>query len=774
MTTVMAGAGGVTAPGYAAPPSGQEAPDADSAGERSAEEVLFEADSVWRDYEDGPINAEGDVRAYFGDRYLRADKLIYDPATDIVIAEGNVSITDANLETAFAGRVELSGDLRDGIAENFSALLSENARLAAESAVREQGARTKLRNAVYTACDVCTKEGEGKTPTWRIKALRVTRDQERKVVRYHHAFLEIKGVPILYAPYLQTPDPSVERQSGFLPPNVGASSRLGFNIELPYYLAISNHQDATLFPKFTATDGVLWQAEWRRRGNHGYHVLSGGVIQDKNQNPDEDVPTTRWHIFGRGHRDFGDHWRASYDVERVSDDTYLRQYDVERRGDLRQELDRGRTNQLRSNARLTWRENNSHLTIDTYAFQGLRAVDDARTIPKILPLIDFRHEFKDEVAGGRASIGANFASLYRTGGVDSQRITTTANWDRDLVTRGGHRFHFFAEARADAYYYQDLDLGTEICSSATAACAADFPGFSTGDTKEWVSRLAPTAGVEWSYPLARDFHGARIFLEPRVQLIASMSDRNSSAIINEDSQSIEFDYAGLFDYNKATGFDSFEDGQRMNIGLTASAIFPNGISIEGAIGQQLRIQSTNAFDLTSGLGDKKSDLVGAFNVRFSDRFGVENRFRIDNNTGNIRRAETIAFYKDKRFQANASYVRLIDENTNYDPTMSNSDPIEIREELAARANVRLSHNWSVGGAWRVNLNADPIDPITNEPIIGVPGDSVVRTIRQDFTVGYRDECSTLAITLRRDRTRDANLEPDNAILLTFTLKSLVD
>ena len=171
-----------------------------------ADQVLFEADTVLREYDDGPIIAEGDVRAFFGERYLRADKLIYDPAADIVIAEGNVSITDENLDTAFAGRVELSGDLRDGIAENFSALLEDNTRLAAESAVRERGARTRLNKVVYTSCDVCTGDGKEKKPTWRIKSLRVTRDEERKVIRFHHAFLEIKGVPIFYVPFLQTPD----------------------------------------------------------------------------------------------------------------------------------------------------------------------------------------------------------------------------------------------------------------------------------------------------------------------------------------------------------------------------------------------------------------------------------------------------------------------------------------------------------------------------------------------------------------------------------------
>ncbi|CAK9039519.1 Chaperone SurA (Peptidyl-prolyl cis-trans isomerase SurA) (PPIase SurA) (Rotamase SurA) [Durusdinium trenchii] len=624
------------------------------------EEVLFEADTVTREFDDGPIVAEGNVRAFFGERYLRADRLIYNPASDIVIAEGNVSITDEDLETAFAGRVELSGDLRDGVADNFSALLEDNARLAAENAVQEQGARTRLNRAVYTACNVCKDNGRKKTPTWRMKALRVTRDKERKVIRFKHTFFELKGVPILYMPFVQAPDPSVERQSGFLPPRIGASSRLGFNLEVPYYLAISNSQDATFFPRFTANDGTLWQGEYRRRGKRGYHVLSGGIIDSTNA-PEppppapgapfiESTPGVRWHYFGKGFRDFGESWRVSYDFERASDDDYLRQFDIIRRGDLRQELDRSNTNQLRSNARVAWRRGANNLTFDTFLFQGLRAQDDASTIPHVLPLINYQRRLQSRVAGGNVSVGANIASLYRTGGTDSQRFTASAFWDRDVITNSGHRFKLFAEARGDAYFFQDLDQGTEI-----------LPGV-PGDPTQFEARFAPSAGVEWSYPLARNTGGARFVIEPRVQIVASPTGVNRSEIINEDSQSIEFDYAGLFDFNKSTGFDAFEDGQRLNVGLAGSAVWDHGLSIDASVGQQFRIQDTSAFDPSSGLGETKSDIVGSFNLRYKNLFGLENRFRIDDNLGDIPRAESRVFFNVGPLSNSATYVRLNEEN----------------------------------------------------------------------------------------------------------------
>ncbi|MEM9014381.1 MAG: LPS assembly protein LptD [Pseudomonadota bacterium] len=759
LSTVLSGAAGAAWAQdnaiYAEPSPNPLAQFVDLDEEPEEAAILFEADSVSREIDGGPITAEGDVSAFFGERYLRADRLIYDPATDIVYAEGDVAITDENLETAFAGRVEITGDLRDGIVENFSALLAENARLAADSAVREQGARTRLNRAVYTACNVCDDDGEAKTPTWRVKSLRVVRDEERKVVRFYHAFFEIKGVPVFYVPFLQGPDPSVERQSGFLAPSIGASSRLGFNLELPYYLAISNSQDATFSPKYTTNDGVLWQGEYRRRGKKSYHVLAGGVINydnrvtdDAGRREDENgIPGVRWHYFGEGYKDVGDHWRLSYDLERISDREYLRQYDVEREGDLRQELDRSRTNRLRSNARAQWRRNGHNLTIDSYVFQGLRATDDASSTPYVLPSFDYRYDFSRRLAGGRTSINANTTFLLRTGGTDTQRFTASAYWERDIITRGGHRFNLFAEARADAYYFTDLDQGTEICSDSAADCAADFPGLTSDDTSTFETRLAPSIGLEWSYPLYNNIGGVGVFIEPRIQAVASPARQNPLEIINEDSQSIEFDYAGLFDYNKATGYDTFEDGQRINVGVAATAEFPFGLTVEGSAGQQFRLQTTNAFSPSSGLGDTQSDIVGSLNVKYKEIVGVENRFRIDNDTGSIQRAESMARFSLGPVLGNLTYVRLNEENI--------AAALVRREELTALGRIKITDHWSLGGAWRIDLEQD-------------------RTIRQDFIVGYQDECMTVALTYRRDRTEDDNLEPDNAFLVSFTLRSLVD
>ena len=59
----------------------------------------------------------------------------------------------------------------------------------------------------------------------------------KKQLIYDHALLRIYDIPVLYFPKFFHPDPSVERQSGFLKPQLNNSNILGNSITLPYFLA---------------------------------------------------------------------------------------------------------------------------------------------------------------------------------------------------------------------------------------------------------------------------------------------------------------------------------------------------------------------------------------------------------------------------------------------------------------------------------------------------------------------------------------------------------
>ena len=75
-------------------------------------------------------------------------------------------------------------------------------------------------------------------------------------------------MPVLYFPKFFHPDPSVDRQSGFLQPRINKSNILGDSITSPYYFAISESKDFTLNPTFFDSGINSFQGEYRQENSN--------------------------------------------------------------------------------------------------------------------------------------------------------------------------------------------------------------------------------------------------------------------------------------------------------------------------------------------------------------------------------------------------------------------------------------------------------------------------------------------------------------------------
>jgi LPS-assembly protein len=75
-----------------------------------------------------------------------------------------------------------------------------------------------------------------------------------------HARLRIRGIPVLYTPYINFPIDD-RRKSGFLVPSIGSSDDNGFELITPYYWNIAPNLDATFYPRYMSKRG----ADARRR-----------------------------------------------------------------------------------------------------------------------------------------------------------------------------------------------------------------------------------------------------------------------------------------------------------------------------------------------------------------------------------------------------------------------------------------------------------------------------------------------------------------------------
>jgi LPS-assembly protein len=550
--------------------------------------VALVADTVEYDTTTGQVTATGNVEIYYGERTLTADKIVYDNTTGRIGAEGNIVLRDASGATVFADFADLDAELRDGLVRGARSVLGENIKLSAAEAHRIDARFNTLTKAVYSPCKVCANDP---VPLWRIRARRVIHDEAEKVIHYEDATLDVMGVPIVWLPWFSHPDPTVTRASGFLVPEFRQSSVYGLGAQVPYYWVIDDYSDVTFNPLITSNDGVIGALEYRRDFEAGPFEIAGSLTRNDYEGSDE----FHGHIEARGLFNLDDGFRWGFDGIAATDDGFLRRFDFSDEDRLTSELFLRRY------------QDSGFVDATAVYFQSLRDDESEGQIPIALPDFDARHEMPGLFLGGDLGVFASSAVLLRGKGVDDGRVSIGADWDRRRILPSGLSLRGFAEVRGDIFVKDDFGG----INSAT-----DF-------------RFSPLAGVEARFPLIHtESSGVAHVLEPIAQAIIAPYGVNQSSITNEDSQVTEFDETNLFDTSHFTGFDAFEEGPRLNLGLRYERISPSGLNFDASAGRVLRFRGADEFSNGSGLRDAASDWVGAWSAGYDPYITVRQRLRI--------------------------------------------------------------------------------------------------------------------------------------------------
>lgn len=686
--------------------------------------VLMKADSLIYDKNFGTVTASGNVEISQGHRLLIADTVFYNEGQDIMTASGNVTLMEPSGEVLFADYMELSDEMRAGVLRNIRLLLDEDTRIVANSARRSGGNRTEMSKAVFSPCKLCALHPE-EAPLWQIKAVRVVHEQEARDVAYYDAWLEMFGIPVLYTPYFEHPDPTVKRRNGLLAPTYGSSSRLGIQLTTPYYWNIAPHRDATFKPTFTSDEGVVWGAEYRERTLTGDYYVDASINYG-DERDDEGFKTGssefRGHVFSNGHFQLDPVWNYGYEFERASDDTYLSFYRINSK------------DTLTTRPYIEGIKSRSYASGNAYFFQGLNIDDDQDKIPMVLPLLNLNHRGEPGAYGEFNSFDANFMTVHRIDGADSRRLSLEAGWHLPYIGHSGSVYRLSATMRGDAYHVNNV----ETSGSTRSTHARGLTG-----------RLRPELIAEWRLPLVRHSGGIQHLVEPIVQGILSPYGGNPGEIPNEDSQDFEFDDTKLFSNNRFTGLDRVESGPRVNYGLRFGIFGTGSGRTQGMIGQSARLKEDDTFNRGSGLEETFSDYVGHVHISPAEIFDLAYRFRLARNNFAARRNEIDFAAGPRAFRVNIGYALLEEQTPESDTTA-----FANREEIAATAEARITNFWRIRAGTRHDLT-------------GSGG-----TINWNGAVTYEDECLLFTTSLIKNFTRDRDVQPEASLLFTIQFKHL--
>src|SRR2546425_6435124 len=282
----------------------------------SVGEVNLVADRIEQVGPDNLVVATGNVELTRGSARLLADRIEINRATGDATAQGRVIFYDG--EDRLTGqRIDYNIKTGTGVVYEGEARATPYYRIMGERLERLGESVYRVRRGVFTTCD-------DDSPSWSFRVGSGTADLEDLVYGTNASFWA-KDMPLIpYFPFFAAAIRR-ERQSGFLAPQFGSSSRKGFFAEIPFYWAITDSQDATLTLDGFTRRGVGGAAEYRyviSRDQRG--SLDGFFVH-------ESVTTGDTRGFGSAKHDWqigpGLSFRA--DLNAVSDDLVLREYQSE-------------------------------------------------------------------------------------------------------------------------------------------------------------------------------------------------------------------------------------------------------------------------------------------------------------------------------------------------------------------------------------------------------------------------------------------------------------
>ena len=685
--------------------------------------VYIEADTLIENREAGGYLARGNVVARQNGRTVEADELEYRPGTNRVIARGNVAIFSDNAPPQFADEIELDDALGEGLAVGFSTLLENNGRAASAFAVRRADGSLELTNAYYTACRI---DEDGDQPTWRLRAARVVRDTDTDMMYYRDVRLEVLGVPVAYSPVFAHADPSSGRRSGLLFPEFGVSSRLGALYGQPYYWAISPHQDMTITPRLMTNVNPLIELEYRRRFWSGDLEFETSYTHERDIDSDGELLNDahhRWHIFGGGEFDVTENWVWGFGVQLASDDFHLRTYDISEIYEDYPGIIEPGPRRLMNQLYAQGRTDNYYAEVIASGVQSLR---NERQLPVMAPLGELRLTTAAGERFGRLRTVASTAVLTRNDGVDYQRASASLDWQAQFIAPGGLVFEPFAAGRTDYYNFSDV--------------SGALPGDPV--TEDSFGRILGYAGAELSWPLINTTGPTDTILEPMLQALIASDNSESARIINEDSQTAELDETLLFEHNRATGYDIWEEGVRLTYGLRSTTLWGDGNQLRGFIGQSRRLDGDPVFAANSGLFEDDSDIIIAGEIDLGS-FSITARTRVDAQDGTLNRIDLGASYRSDRFSGRIRYF-------SFDDSLGRAGP---SEEVQLLSQTRLTDHWN----FVYNVQRD-IDKGINR--------------RQSIGLRYQDFCTDFEILYQRENLNVGNLGPSESIQVRVTLFTL--
>ncbi|VAW62583.1 LPS-assembly protein LptD @ Organic solvent tolerance protein precursor [hydrothermal vent metagenome] len=468
---------------------------------------------------------------------LQADQVTYDKKNQRLEVDGNIRIdTESMALSANSGWVNLLTDESEFSGSTYyipEAHLSGSTPLLTATGDN----KTILTDTRFSTCPL-------NKPDWSLSTSRLELDQNTSTGTATHTVFRMKGLPVLYLPWIQFPL-GEERRSGFLIPSIGISNSRGFEFSTPWYWNIAPNQDAVITPRYMNDRGPMLATDYRyltksSRGNFDFEYL----------NNDKKLEERRYLIHFQNQSRLSDNLSLNLLANDVSDSAYLR--------DMGSNISVSNATHLEKNADLNYRFNNWNARVFAQTFQTIDTDISLNGRPyRKLPQITLNG--KEELY--ELDSGYLLASLN----------TEWTDFEHESQNKiQGSRF----------FIYPKLSLPIQSNSwYITPSAGYIFSQYDTtdsnGDKQNLDDRGLSVISLDSGLFFEKNYNSSIIqTLEPRLYYLnIPYEDQSSIPVFDTSEQS--FSFSSLFRENRFTGIDRVGDANQLTLALSSRILNSN-------------------------------------------------------------------------------------------------------------------------------------------------------------------------------------------------------
>ncbi|MDY6852492.1 MAG: LPS assembly protein LptD, partial [Thermodesulfobacteriota bacterium] len=283
------------------------------------------ADRITREGKDAVYLAEGRIKMTRGREVIEADRARLHDESRTAEVQGNVRFFSEEFKI-ICRRMVFNLEHNIGKFYDGTIFFPANHYYISGDEIEKTGPDTLfLIKGRVTSCD-------GPNPAWSLTGRSISVRKEGYAT-IKHATLSTRFFPLLYTPWMMIPVKE-NRQSGLLMPDFRDSTRDGLTATFPYYWAISDSKDMTVYLTHMQDRGLETCVEfryndWGGKGTYRFTSLHDQIPPTIEYSGDYEaqVYEDRYWIRGMSDLETESGFEIKFDLDFVSDPDYLNEFD---------------------------------------------------------------------------------------------------------------------------------------------------------------------------------------------------------------------------------------------------------------------------------------------------------------------------------------------------------------------------------------------------------------------------------------------------------------